>query len=139
MGQEALSEDPRFAGHSARGENMAAIDAIIGDWTSTLSSDVLLKVMEENGVPAGRIYTASDMLTDPQYAARDMVVELVNRFGTAVPAAGIVPKFSRTHPGAPLPGPELGRDTRQVLTTLAGVDADEWEKLAANGVALQAD
>lgn len=139
MGRPDLADDPRFAEHAPRGANMAEIDGMIADWTRTLAADELLAAMEEHGVPAGRIYTAADMLADPQYAARDMVVELVNRFGTAVPATGIVPKFSRTHPGAPLPGPLLGGDTRQVLTTLAGVGDDEWAKLAANGVVLQAD
>ena len=139
MGDEALSEDPRFAGHSARGENMAAIDAIIGDWTSTLTSDVLLKVMEENGVPAGRIYTASDMLTDPQYAARDMVVRLANRFGVEVPAAGVVPKFSRTAPATPVAGPVHGGHTREVLTSLAAVDDETWARLEAAGVVRQAE
>jgi len=138
MGNETLSEDPRFAEHAPRGENMAEIDAIISEWTVTLSSDQLLKSMEENGVPAGRIYTASDMLTDPQYAARDMVVRLANRFGVEVPAAGVVPKFSRTRAATPVPGPVHGEHTRDVLTSLAGVDDDAWERLEAAGVVRQA-
>ena len=137
MGDQTLADDPRFAEHGARGRNMAEIDAIIGAWTCTMSADVLLKVMEENGVPAGRIYTAADMLSDPQYAARDMVVKLVNRFGTEVPAAGVVPKFSRTRPSAPAPGPALGSHTRDVLTRLAGLADDEWSRLEADGVAVQ--
>jgi len=137
MGDETLADDPRFAEHGARGRNMAEIDAIIGAWTCTMSADVLLKVMEGNGVPAGRIYTAADMLSDPQYAARDMVVKLVNRFGTEVPAAGVVPKFSRTRPSAPAPGPALGSHTRDVLTRLAGLADDEWSRLEADGVAVQ--
>jgi crotonobetainyl-CoA:carnitine CoA-transferase CaiB-like acyl-CoA transferase len=139
MGRPELADDPRFAEHAPRGANMAEIDGIIADWSRTLTADELLASMEDKGVPAGRIYTAPDMLADPQYAARNMVVELVNRFGTALPATGIVPKFSRTQPAPPVPGPVLGSDTRQVLTTLAGVDAEQWEKLVANGVALQAD
>ncbi|MDF1602107.1 CaiB/BaiF CoA-transferase family protein [Nocardioides sp. YIM 152315] len=138
MGAPELADDPRFADHHARGEHMAEIDGLVADWTRTMTADVLLKSMEESGVPAGRIYTAPDMLADPQYAARDMVVTLVNRFGAALPAAGIVPKFSRTHPAAPVPGPELGSHTRDVLTRLAGVDAAQWERLQAAGVAVQA-
>ena len=139
MGDEDLSEDPRFATHDARGDNMADIDAIIGDWTSTLTTDVLLKTMEEHGVPAGRIYTADDMLTDPQYAARDMVVRLANRFGVEVPAAGVVPKFSRTSPATPVAGPRHGAHTREVLTSLAGVDDETWERLEAAGTVRAAD
>jgi formyl-CoA transferase/succinyl-CoA--D-citramalate CoA-transferase len=138
MGDEALSEDPRFATHAPRGEHMAEIDALISAWTATLTTDELLASMEENGVPAGRIYTAGDMLTDPQYAARDMVVRLANRFGVEVPAAGVVPKFSRTSPPPPVPGPLHGGDTREVLRSLAGVDDEAWVRLEAAGVVRQA-
>jgi formyl-CoA transferase/succinyl-CoA--D-citramalate CoA-transferase len=137
MGDETLSADPRFAEHGARGENMAEIDAVISDWTRTMTAEALLKVMEDNGVPAGRIYTAGDMLNDPQYGARDMVVRLANRFGVQIPTAGVVPKFSRTRPAAPVAGPVLGGHTRDVLTGLAGVDGAEWARLEADGIAFQ--
>lgn len=139
MDAEALADDPRFAAHAARGENMAEIDGIIADWTRTMTADVLLKVMEEAGVPAGRIYTAADMLADPQYAAREMVVTLVNKLGLEIPAAGVVPKFSRTRPATPVAGPELGGSTRAVLTGLAGLDDEQWAALEADGVAFQAE
>ena len=71
--------------------------------------------MEKHGVPAGRIYTAPDMLDDPHYRARDMVVRLMNRFGVELPAAGVVPKFSRSVPDVPVPGPELGQHTDEIL------------------------
>ncbi|WJJ12244.1 CaiB/BaiF CoA-transferase family protein [Prescottella equi] len=138
MGLPELADDPRFAEHGPRGDNMAEIDAVIGSWTSTLRSDVLLKVMEDNGVPAGRIYTAPDMLADPHYAARDMVVRLVNQFGVAVPATGVVPKFSRSKPTTPVPGPALGEHTREVLAALAGVDDSQWADLRSAGTAAQA-
>ncbi|MGO4202862.1 CaiB/BaiF CoA transferase family protein [Rhodococcus sp. TAF43] len=138
MGRPELADDPKFAEHGPRGDNMAEIDAVIGAWTRTMTADELLKTMEDNGVPAGRIYTAADMLADPHYAARDMVVELVNRFGTAVPATGVVPKFSRTTPQTPVPGPILGDHTRQVLAELAGIDESRWADLESTGVTFQA-
>ncbi|MGF7124749.1 CaiB/BaiF CoA transferase family protein [Rhodococcus sp. AG1013] len=138
MGRPELADDPKFAEHGPRGDNMAEIDAVIGAWTRAMTADELLKTMEDNGVPAGRIYTAADMLADPHYAARDMVVELVNRFGTAVPATGVVPKFSRTTPQTPVPGPILGDHTRQVLAELAGIDESRWADLESTGVAFQA-
>lgn len=138
MDRAELADDPKFAEHGPRGENMAEIDAIIGALTSTMSGDVLLKTMEDSGVPAGRIYTAPDMLADPHYAAREMVVRLVNQFGVAVPAAGVVPKFSRSQTATPEPGPGLGEHTREVLAALAGIDDGEWADLQSAGTAVQA-
>lgn len=116
MGREELITDPRYADHASRGANMVELDELIAAWTRTHTAAQLLELMEEHGVPAGRIYTAADMLTDPHYAAREMVVRLQNRFGVQLPAAGVVPKFSRTPGAPPQPGPELGEHTEQYLS-----------------------
>ena len=72
-----LSEDPRYAGHAARGRNMAELDEIISAWSAGIETAELLETLHENGVPAGRIYTAKDMFEDPHFAARDAIVRLL--------------------------------------------------------------
>src|SRR3954453_8817380 len=72
MNQADLAGDPRFASHHGRGTNMAELDDIISAWTSQFPCEDLLAILDEHGVPAGRIFTAPDMLRDPQYLARDM-------------------------------------------------------------------
>lgn len=133
MGAPELAEDPDYADHAARGRNMAALDERITAWTGGLLAADVLRHLEEHGVPAGRTYTAADMLTDPHYAAREMVLRLVNRAGLEVPATGIVPKLSRTPGGVRRPGPPLGGDTRAALAELAGVGDEEWDRLVAAG------
>jgi formyl-CoA transferase/succinyl-CoA--D-citramalate CoA-transferase len=133
MGRPALATDERFAGHTARGANMTELDELIATWTATMPSDDLLALLASHGVPAGRVYTAADVLDDAHYAARDMVVRAVGRAGYAVPMAGVVPKFSRT-PGAVTDvGPRLGEHTEHVLRTLADVDDARWASLVASG------
>jgi formyl-CoA transferase/succinyl-CoA--D-citramalate CoA-transferase len=122
MGRPELARDPRFAKHQARGENMADIDAIIGAWTSTAPCDALLATLDEHGVPAGRIFAAPDMLTDPQYLARDMIRRVVSTQGWQVPMTGVVPRFSATPGTIRHPGPQLGQHTAEVLAELLGVD-----------------
>ena len=111
MGRPELASDPRFATHGARGAHAVDLDAIVTAWTTTLDADTLLARLAANAVPAGRVYTAADMLTDPHYAARDMVLRAKARAGFEVPMTGVVPRFSRT-PGAVVDvGPELGEHT----------------------------
>jgi formyl-CoA transferase len=133
MGAPELAEHPHYREHSSRGHHSVALDASISAWTTTMSSDDLLAVLEQHAVPAGRIYTAPDMLSDPHYAAREMVVRVANRFGVELPAAGVVPKFSRTRPSTPVAGPGHGEHTADVLSRLAGVSGDELAGLAADG------
>lgn len=134
MGRDDLADDPRYADHASRGARMAELDAVIGEWTAARTGDELLAEMEACGVPAGRIYTAADTLTDPHYAARDMVIRLLNRSGQAVPAPGVVPKFSRSTPATPVAGRELGADTESVLHEVAGIEAAALAELRAAGV-----
>jgi formyl-CoA transferase/succinyl-CoA--D-citramalate CoA-transferase len=112
---------------------MVELDQLIARWTATVSSGDLLALLSSHGVPSGRVYTAADVVNDPHYAARDMVVRAVSRAGYSVPMAGVVPKFSRT-PGAVIDvGPRLGEHTEQVLRALADVDDTEWATLVASG------
>jgi formyl-CoA transferase/succinyl-CoA--D-citramalate CoA-transferase len=122
MGRPELAEDPRFAKHQARGENMADIDGIVSVWTATAPCDELLARLDSHGVPAGRIFTAPDMLTDPQYLARDMIRRVVSTQGWEVPMTGVVPRFSATPGTIRHPGPRLGQHTDEVLADLLGVD-----------------
>jgi len=118
MGEPALADDPRFATHTARGDHAAELDALVGRWTATLTADDLLARLAEQSVPAGRVYTAADMLTDPHYLARDMVRRATARAGFDLPMTGVVPRFSRT-PGAIRDvGPDLGEHTTQVEADL---------------------
>jgi formyl-CoA transferase len=133
MEQPELAADSRFADHAARGNNMEEIDRIIAEWTRTQQTPDLLALLSAHGVPAGRVYTAPDMLTDPHYAARSMVVRAASRAGYEVPMPGVVPKFSRTPGDIADVGPTLGEHTEEVLRDLAGVDDVEWSSLLAEG------
>jgi formyl-CoA transferase len=133
MGVPELAKDPRFADHASRGRNMNDLDARIADWTCTQTTDALLALLSSHGVPAGRVYTPADMVGDPQYAARTMVVRAASRAGYEVPMPGVVPKFSRTPGSVADVGPELGEHTEMVLRELAGIEEAEWCSLVAEG------
>lgn len=138
MGRPELATDERFATHSARGERMEELDALIADWTSQHTGDELLAVLEEHAVPAGRIYTAPDMLSDPHYLAREMVLRARSFQGWDVPMNGIVPKFTATPGGVRHTGPRLGEHTEAVLRDVAGLGAGEIAELVAAGLAATA-
>ncbi len=111
MGRPDLAVDERYATHVARGEHERELDAIVGEWTSTMPSDDLLALLRAHTVPAGRVYTAADMLRDEHYAAREMVQRHVSRTGIDTPMLGVVPKFSRTPGSITDVGPDLGEHT----------------------------
>ena len=133
MGQPELANDPRFDSHISRGQHMEEIDALIAQWTVTMNSDELIDLLEASGVPAGKIFTAKDMLHDDHYIARDMVVRKMSAQNWELPMPGIVPKFSKTPGDVRSVGPVLGADTRDVLERVGGFSADEVDALQASG------
>ncbi len=134
MGRPELSHDPRYAGHAARGENQAELDTLIGAWTATLTAADLLALMEKSGVAAGRVYRAPDMLTDPQFEARDAIVEIPHPVFGSVKMQNAFPKLSDTPGGVRWPGPALGEHTDEVLAERAGVSVETLATLRGRGV-----
>lgn len=133
MGREDLAADPRYATHAARGENQAELDSIVSAWTRNWPLPELLALLEANGVPCGRIFRAPDMLEDPQFAARQSIVEVDHPVFGKVKMQNAFPRLSETPGGVRWPGPPLGAHTREVLEGL-GVDSGRLADLAARKI-----
>ncbi|HST64553.1 MAG TPA: CoA transferase [Mycobacteriales bacterium] len=130
MGEPGLAEDPRYASHGGRGLHQAELDEHIARWSARHDADPLLALLEEAGVPAGRIYRAEDMLRDPHMAARGSLVTVPDRtFGTLA-MQNVAPRLSRTPGSVRWTGPALGEHTHEVLHDLLGYSDAEIAGLA---------
>jgi formyl-CoA transferase len=134
MGRPELKSDPRYVDHNARGRNQAELDEIIAAWTSGWALDDLLADLETRGVPSGRIYRAPDMIDDPQFQARESIVETDHPVFGRIKMQNVFPKFSETPGRVRWPGPALGEHTDIVLAEVAGYDAERIAALRAKGV-----
>ena len=134
MERPELATDDRWATHNPRGANSEELDALVAAWTVTQPCESLLAVLDAHAVPAGRIFTAPDMLTDPQYLARGMVQRVLSTQGWEVPMTGIVPRFTDTPGTIRHPGPRLGAHTEEVLTEVLGLDPAAIDELRSTGV-----
>ena len=90
--------------------------------------------MEDKGVAAGRVYRAPDMLADPQFAARDAIVEVPHPVFGAVKMQNAFPRLTDTPGGVRWPGPALGEHTDAVLAERAGLSAEDLTDLRARGI-----
>jgi formyl-CoA transferase len=134
MGRPDLKSEPKFVSHASRGENQAELDAIIADWTSTFALPDLIALLESKGVPASRVFRAPDMLTDPQFTAREAIVTTEHPVFGPIRMQNAFPKLSRTPGGIRWPGPALGAHTDEVLAARAGCSAARLAELRAKGV-----
>jgi formyl-CoA transferase len=134
MGRPELATDPRYATHTSRGAGQQELDATIAEWTATLKADDLLGRLDENGVPAGRIFKASDMLDDPHFQAREDIVRLAHPTLGDFPMHGVFPRLSETPGRVSWVGPDLGQHNQEVYGGLLGLSEDEQARLQTSGV-----
>lgn len=135
MDREDLKTDPRFSTHKARGTNMEEIDQIVSDWTMQFTSDELMQIVDKAGVPAGKIYTAKEMVKDPHFEARGMINNMEIENERNFPMPGIVPKLSKTPGQTNWVGPlEMGSHNEDVYGNLLGKSAEEIADLKERGI-----
>jgi formyl-CoA transferase len=118
IGRADLRDDPALARNDGRAAQMARIDDAIGEYTSRFSQEEILRVMETAEVPAGRIYSAADIVADPHFEARGMIETVIAGDGEPLKVPGIVPKLSATPGRIRSAAPKLGEHTDEVLREL---------------------
>ncbi|MCJ2055242.1 CoA transferase [Methylobacterium sp. J-048] len=132
IGRPDLAADPRMRSNDGRSQHAAMLDGVIGDWSKARSVDDALAALDAADVPAGRIYSVADIVADPHYQARDMILQAELPGGTQVKMPGIVPKLSGTPGAVRWQGPALGAHTDAVLADL-GLDATAIQTLRDAG------
>ncbi|QJI36056.1 CaiB/BaiF CoA transferase family protein [Pseudomonas sp. ADAK13] len=133
IGRADLAEASEFAHNDGRAAKSGLLDAAITHWTSSLPIDQVLSALEAAEVPAGRIYSVADIVADPHYQARDMLLSADLPGGLTVKMPGIVPKLSETPGAVNWQGPSLGQHTDSILGDL-GLTGADIQRLKTSGV-----
>ncbi|MBN6492157.1 CaiB/BaiF CoA transferase family protein [Acinetobacter pittii] len=133
IGREDLANRPEFEHNDGRAQQSDLLDAAIESWSRQHSIDEVLQLLEQAEVPSGRIYSVADMVNDPHFNARDMLLSTELPDGQVVKMPGIVPKLSETPGQVKWRGPELGEHTESVLKQY-GYQAEDIESLRVSGV-----
>ena len=135
MGRPEMATDPRYIDHVSRGAHQVELDDLIADWTRSQDPEAVLDLMEEHGVPAGKIYKAKDMLEDPHFKARDAIVDVPHeKYGT-IPMQNVAPKLSATPGEIKWAGPlELGQHNAEIYGSMLGMNEEKLASLKADGI-----
>jgi len=83
-------------------------------------------------VPAGRIYRVPEMLEDPQFQARDSIVQVAHRAFPNLQMQNVAPKLSATAGSIRWAGPELGEHNTEIFGELLGLSAQRLQELESN-------
>ena len=136
MGTPELADDERFVDHGARGRNQDELDAIIGAWAAQRAPDDIIDTLSDAGVIAGPINTVAEVVTDPQFRARGMLVEHYDEGAQrTVLGPGVVPVLSATPGGVRNAGSARpGQHNAEVFGDLLGLSGAEIDELTEQGV-----
>jgi formyl-CoA transferase len=134
MDRPDLAEDERYMTHSARGANQQELDDIISQWTQTVNADELESLMEQYGIPSGKIYRAPEMLADAHFKAREAIIKTMHpKFGE-MRMQNVAPKLSATPGSVRTPGPELGQHNEEIYKGLLNFSDERLSELRAAGI-----
>ena len=134
MGMPELIKNPAFKDNAARLENRDALNDELNGWLGQRTLAQTLDQIVPAGAAVGPVYDAAQIVNDPQYAAREDIVEIDDPEIGHTKMLGIVPKFSET-PGAVVhAGPTVGQHNTQVYGEWLGMSERDIEELSSKGV-----
>lgn len=135
MDRPDLAEDPRFATHLARGERQEELDALINDWTRTLTMDEVDTLMIAFSIPAGRVYRAPDMIADPHFQSREAIIEVETDTFGPLKMQACFPRLSLTPSSVRTPAPtRIGQHNAMIYGELLGLGENEMTELEDRNV-----
>lgn len=132
LGRRDLLDDERFQDFEHRRRHAAAILAELEPELGRRRVDQCVTTLERAGVPCAPVNSIGDALSDPQTAARELVVHTEHpRWGSVAQVRS--PVRAGEHPPVARPAPRLGEHRRHVLTEILGYDADRVARLEQGG------
>ena len=133
IGREELNEDPRFSDMSGRNQHPQALKEILEQETKKKTTEEWVKIMEDAGVPCGRIRNLDEVLSDEHADVREMVVNREHPTAGNIQLAGVPINLSMTPGDVELTPPTLGQHTDAILSTL-GYKEEDIKALHDEGV-----
>ena len=133
LGDPAWAASEELATENGRLARTGEIDAHLAAWTSARSPREVTSLLQRAGVPAGFMQRPDEYEDDPQFGARDFL-RTFEQPGLAPLRIEHAPFRSERIPApANPPAPEPGEHTREICTSLIGMDDDEIERLLVAG------
>ena len=122
IGRPELADDPKLNSVGARQQNRDVMIKTIEAWLDAFENiDDALALLQDAGIPSGKVSTSKDTISDPQLIARNMVIDLPMPDDVSAPRSlksrGNQFKFSDYKPQYKR-APVLGQDDDYVLKKL---------------------
>ncbi|MGB0751057.1 MAG: CaiB/BaiF CoA transferase family protein [Gammaproteobacteria bacterium] len=133
LGAQALLEDARFENAASRLEHRDELNPLIDEYTRQFTTQQVIDMLAEAGVPCGPINNVGQTFADPQVQQLEMTPTVNHPRRGPLKVVGQAIKMSRTPSHAHSPTPDAGQHSEDVLAEV-GYSAAEIARLKEDGV-----
>lgn len=115
IGRDDYADDPMLVTNEGRVARASELDDVIGSWTQSRTAADVVRTLRQREIPVSRINSIADIVTDPQFIEREMIVRVEDdRLERPLLVPGVVPKLSRTPGRVPALAEDLGASTEAI-------------------------
>jgi formyl-CoA transferase len=133
VGRPDFIDQPWFSTGHGRAEHADELDEAVGGWIAARDRDEVLTVFEKAEAAIAPIYTAADIIADPQFQALGSILNIDDNELGPIRMPNVPFRLSETPGSVRTTGPALGEHTADVLARY-GVDAGQLNRLREAGV-----
>ena len=106
----------------------------LGEFLENKSSEEAIRIMEKVGVAFAPVQSLDEVIEDPQFKAREMLVDIGHPILGQMKMMGIVPKLSKTPGSIRSAGPSLGQHNLEIFSKLLGYTDNDLKTLKQEGL-----
>ena len=110
------------------------MNAIVQTWAGALTQAEVQTACNTGEVPCGAVMSIADIATDPQYAARKTLTDMMVEGVGLLPFPSPLPRLSETPGQLNALGPKLGEANSEIYGDLLGLSAADLEQLQKDGI-----
>tara|TARA_R110002050_G_scaffold203490_2_gene338690 strand:- start:2361 stop:3569 length:1209 start_codon:yes stop_codon:yes gene_type:complete len=129
-----VAADPRFQTPQGRVEHIDEVDGIVATWIAKHDLATVLDEFEKAEAAIGPAYTIDQIFQDPQYQARDDIVEIEDEDLGKMRMTNAFPFMSATPGKVRHGGARKGQHNDEIFTEELGMSAEEVQALKDEGV-----
>ncbi|MFO1128439.1 MAG: CoA transferase [Rhodospirillales bacterium] len=110
------------------------VDRLVAAWTGSLDRDELMRRCLDAEVPIGPLNTIADIIDDPQFAARQNLIEIDDPELGPITVPNVLPRLSETPGRIANLGPALGNANDAIYGDRLGLSVEERDRLRTQGI-----
>jgi formyl-CoA transferase len=115
VGRPDFAEETWFASGRTRAEHADELDGAVGAWIAGRSRDEVVQAFTDAQAAVAPIYTAADIMADPQFAALGSILRIEDEELGPIRMQNVPFRLSETPGRIRTTGPRLGEHTEEIL------------------------